>query len=142
MMNMTPQQKIKWLVCSLNARQKKLPQLDYPVSDIDKLYDVLVEKDLHWDALSELRYGTIETDIECESSRHYESKSVAAQLPDGSWVGWTYWYGGGKHARPEEIDWVGEAYNLNCAETEIVTIKRKFTKISCPFISTQAGAAE
>ena len=62
-----------------------------------------------------------ETDIECEHSRHYESKSVAKKLWDGTWVGWTYWYGDGKHGEPGAIDWVEDAYFLNAEErTEIV----------------------
>lgn len=27
------------------------------------------------------------------------------QAPDGTWVGWTYWYGGGKYAEPSAIPW-------------------------------------
>jgi hypothetical protein len=40
------------------------------------------------------------TDIPAPSSRHYEAKSVAKQMSDGTWVGWTFWYGGGKHGEP------------------------------------------
>lgn len=126
-MNMTPQQKIKWVVIDLNGDPDQ--QIDYPLPRVDEMYDELVEQDLHWDALAQIREGTVETNIECPSSRHYESKSVGTQLPDASWIGWTYWYGGGKHGRPEEIDWVSEAYDLNCATTtEVVVTKQTFTK--------------
>ena len=74
------------------------------------------------------REGEVETDIPCEWSRHYESKSVAAKMLDGSWVGWTYWYGGGKHGEPEEIDWIEDAYNLSCTEEEKLVLVRTFTK--------------
>lgn len=60
------------------------------------------------DEVSEFRCSGIDTDIKCEYSRHYESKSVAREI-DGKWVGWTYWYGGGKHGEPEVIDWMDEA---------------------------------
>jgi hypothetical protein len=80
------------------------------------------------DARSEVRQGEMETDLPCPSSRHYESKSVAAKLPDGSWVGWTYWYGGGKHGEPEAIDWIDDAYNLNCTEEEKMVTVRIFAK--------------
>lgn len=69
-----------------------------------------------------------ETNIRREYSRHYESMSVAKKMGDGSWVGWTYWYGGGKHGQPESIDWISDAYELDCKEEEKVVIVREFTK--------------
>lgn len=72
---------------------------------------------------------SLETDIEPESSRYLEAKSVAKKLSDGRWVGWTYWYGGGKHANPEEIDWIPDAYFLDVTEEEkimtVYTFKKK-----------------
>ena len=81
------------------------------------------------DIISDWRRGTEETDIECDWSRHYESKSVATKLSDGSWVGWTYWYGGGKHGEPEAIDWMKNAYYLNVTEKEVMITVREFSKI-------------
>ena len=52
------------------------------------------------------------------SSRHYDCDEVARKLSDGTWVGWTYWYGGGKHGEPDAIDWLGKAYDVHC---EVVT---------------------
>lgn len=80
------------------------------------------------DCKYEFREGEVETNIPCESSRHYESNSVAAQCPDGTWVGWTYWYGGGKHGEPEAIDWIEHAYNLECVEEEKLVVARTFRK--------------
>lgn len=80
------------------------------------------------DCKYEFREGEVETNIPCESSRHYESNSVAAQCPDGTWVGWTYWYGGGKHGEPEAIDWIEHAYNLECVEEEKLVVVRTFRK--------------
>lgn len=68
-----------------------------------------------------------ETDIKCDWSRHYESKSVAKKLDNGKWVGYTYWYGGGKHGEPEAIDWIDDAYFLEMKE-EMRPV-RTFTKI-------------
>jgi hypothetical protein len=73
------------------------------------------------DGMYEAREGEIETDVECDWSRHYESKSVAAEV-DGQWVGWTYWYGGGKHGERD-------AYLLDCEEEEVMTIQRTFKKV-------------
>lgn len=98
----------------------------------DAAYDHLVEHDEHWDAMNEVREGEVETGIPCEWSRHYESKSVAARAPDGSWVGWTYWYGGGKHGAPEEVDWVEGAYDLVVTEEEKMVTVRTFAKTPVP----------
>jgi hypothetical protein len=68
----------------------------------------------------------VETHLSCPSSRHYESDAVAAKAPDGSWVGWTYWYGGGKHGEPEAIDWIEDAYDVICAEEEKLVVVRTF----------------
>lgn len=80
------------------------------------------------DAKEDVRSGSVETNIAQEYSRHYESKSVASQAVDGSWIGWTYWYGGGKHGDPGSIDWIDEAYDLECEEEEKLVIVREFKK--------------
>lgn len=52
------------------------------------------------------------------------SCATAAKMPDGSWVGWTYWYGGGKHGEPEAIDWMEDAYNVEVVEEiKMVTVQ-------------------
>lgn len=125
---MTPEQKVKWLIVDQFNKWSKKESLPYPVDAIDEAYDKLVESDDHWDARSEIRCGDIETNIPAPSSRHYESKSVASKMPDNTWVGWTYWYGGGKHAEPEAIDWIDKAYDLDCKERETLVVVREFSK--------------
>lgn len=125
---MTPEQKLKWAVLAKAAVWEKKPAPEYPCSNVDEPYDALVEADAHWDAKSEVRNGDVETGLGCEWSRHYESKAVAMKMPDGSWVGWTHWYGGGKHGEPESIDWMEHAYALDCREEEKTLIVRTFSK--------------
>jgi hypothetical protein len=120
---MTPEQKLKWAV--LQRTDHAVP---YPCEDIDERYAKIVEEDLHWDARAEVRGGDVETGLQCDWSRHYESKSVAMSFPDGSWVGWTYWFGGGKHGEPEAIDWIPDAYDLDCKEEEKLVVVRTFAK--------------
>ncbi len=98
-------------------------------SDIEDMYDRLNELDLASECEAEFRCSGIETKIPREYSRHYESKSVARQLSDDSYVGWTYWYGGGKHGEPETIEWIEDSYNLEVTETEQTIIVREFVKI-------------
>lgn len=126
---MTPEQAILHLVILKHAEfnGSKISE-DLTGEQVVALYDELVERDEHWDALSEVRSGQVETDITADYSRHYESKSVAAKTPDGRWVGWTYWYGGGKHGEPEEMEWMESAYFLDCTEEEKVVTIRTFTK--------------
>ncbi len=125
---MKPEQKLKWAMLVQVANWKSEPVPVVTKDDVDELYDALVESGQHWDAKSEMREGDVETGLPCQYSRHYESKSVAAKMPDGSWVGWTYWYGGGKHGEPEAIDWMEEAYSLDCKEEEKLVIVRTFSK--------------
>lgn len=128
-MNMTPQQKIKHAILLRVAEWKKTPLVvEVTAANVDDLYEELVDNGEHWDALNEIRSGEVETNLPREWSRHYESKAVAAEMPDGSWVGWTYWYGGGKHGEPEAIDWMNYAYALDCKEEEKVVVVRTFTK--------------
>ena len=77
---------------------------------------------------SDFRCGGEQTDIACDGSRYYESYSVARKLSDGSWVGWTYWYGGGKHAEPEAMDWMDSAYYLSVTEEEKTVVVKTFKK--------------
>ena len=114
---MTPQQKIKHAIIKLVSEWEDDTGLLASVTpqNVDEIYELLDEEDLVQDARNEFRCTGIETGLPCELSRHYESEAVAAQMPDGSWVGWTYWHGGGKHGEPEAIDWIEDAYGVATA---------------------------
>lgn len=122
---MNPEQKIKHLVLNKLAVWASQPLPTVTAENVDELYD---DQEEVQDASEEVRSGEVETGLDAQYSRHYESKSVAAQAPDGTWVGWTYWYGGGKHSEPEAIDWMDEAYNLDCTEEEKMVVVRTFVK--------------
>ncbi|HFF2105783.1 hypothetical protein GHT56_21560 [Pseudomonas aeruginosa] len=126
---MTPEQFIKLAILQTTARWDgtDIPS-DLTAEQVEARYEELVEQDAHWDARNDVRCGCVETNIEPDYSRHYESKSVAAKI-NGRWVGWTYWYGGGKHGEPEAIDWMDQAYFLDCTEEERVVTIRTFSKL-------------
>jgi len=126
---MTPEQKLKWAILTQFALWNNKLALEYPCENIDTLYEKLTETDAYYDANNEIRSIGIETKIPSEYSRYYESKSLAMKMPDNSWVGWTYWYGGGKHGEPEAIDWIEYAYDVNCQEEEKTLIVQTFTKL-------------
>lgn len=128
---MTPTQKIKREILIQAGKCEDLADIvkdGITEENIDSLYSELIERDAHWDFESEFRYGEVETNLPGEYSRHYESKSVAAKCCDGTWVGWTYWYGGGKHGNPGEIEWMNDAYDLDCKEEWKVVLVREFRK--------------
>lgn len=131
---MKAQNKVKFLIL-LNSKQnsESLNEVNLEYSqltdeDIENMYNILQESSDYWEAKEAIREGEVYTEIETEYSRHYESRSVASQLPDGSWVGWTYWYGGGKHGEPQAIDWIEDAYDLDCVEEEKMVTIRTFAK--------------
>lgn len=129
---MTPQQKIKHLILIRHEEFGDDPDTvefakGLDAAAVDEQYAALEDNEEHWDANEEVRGSGIETDLQCGWSRHYESNAVAAKYLDGSWVGWTYWFGGGKHGEPASIDWIGEAYDLNCSEEEKMVTVRTFS---------------
>lgn len=130
---MTPEQKIQHLILIRHEQFGDDPETiefakGLDASGVDDQFAALSEDYELQDATDEVREGQVETGLPCDWSRHYESKAVAAQYIDGSWVGWTYWYGGGKHGEPEGVDWIEYAYDLNCVEQERVVTFREFTK--------------
>lgn len=81
------------------------------------------------DVINDFRYQG--EDSNCNSkewSRHYDHKERAVQCCDGSWVGYTFWSGGGKHGTPEEIDYISDAYDI-VVEKEYKIIKREFKRV-------------
>lgn len=126
---MTPEQKLKKEILLRHMTNNDI-NFEGAINkdNVEELYQKLVDEDLHWDYKNELREGSFETGIACNYSRHYEGKSVAMKMSDNSWIGWTYWYGGGKFGEPEAIDWMSEAYELNYKEEEKVVIVRTFEK--------------
>lgn len=128
---MTPKQKIlrEILLWAREYDDKFTWEGELTADNIDEIYEeVIVENEAHWDYESEFRCSGIDTGLPCNWSRHYESKSVARQLSDNTWVGWTYWYGGGKHGDPGSIDWMSDAYEVKCTEEEKLVVVRTFEK--------------
>lgn len=121
---LTPEQKIKKEIL-LKAEYKG------PLTTGEEIEAEYNEENSNWglqDFISEFREGQTVTDIKSEFSRNYCSKSVASKMSDGSWVGWTFWFGGGKHGCEEEIDWMSYSYDLDVEETEKTVIIQKWTK--------------
>ena len=123
---MTPEQKIKHTILVEHGTDLSSKYPEITEENIDSIFEDF-EDELQ-DDIYLFREGDVETDIPCDWSRHYESKSVASKMVDGSWVGWTYWYGGGKHGEPESIPWMNEAYDLDLKEEEKLVVIQTFTR--------------
>lgn len=125
---MTPQQKIRHAILKLESEwaDEELPNITE--ENIDDIYYGEDEYSDHQEAEEDIRCSGIKTGLPENYSRHYECKEVAAKMPDGSWVGWTYWYGGGKHANPKEIDWISEAYNVDMREEVQTAVVKIFSR--------------
>lgn len=125
---MSPEYKIKYSILAQYWRAEKDEEIspNLTLLRVEELWEEYEEE--LYDYVYEFREGEVQTNIEADYSRHYESYSVAAKSPDGSWVGWTYWYGGGKHGEPESIDWMEYAYDLDCVEEEKLVVVQTFSK--------------
>ncbi len=129
---MTPTNKIKREILLQAAKE---PDLNFGLpldtdEQVDAAYDRLGEEDdASQEYEREFRHGEVETNIPPDQSRHYASKSVAAKMSDDSWVGWTYYFAGGKHGEPENVEWMEDAYDLEYKEEEKVVTVRTFTKV-------------
>lgn len=100
------------------------PDTDLP-EDAD--WEDFEDSEVYHEVTEEFRCSGEPTNLPTDSSRHYECYELAKKIGD-QWVGWTYWYGGGKFGEPERIDWISGAYFLDCIEREILTTVREFTK--------------
>lgn len=128
---MTAEQAIKReILLTVFAWRKEKPPV-ITVDNVDSIYEEKRENcegDLQ-DARNQFRSSGQEANLECEEfSRHYECEQVATQLSDLSWVSWTYWHGGGKHAEPQAIEWMSSAFFVDCKEEQKVVTVRTFSK--------------
>jgi len=116
-------------VYSASVAKGKEPDWEVPSDpdEIDGLYiDELYEDIEVFNESEEFRDSfALSTEIPCPYNSYFESKSVANLIGD-QWVGWTFYYGGGKHSSPEDVEWIDDAYYLDAREeTRVVMV---FTK--------------
>ena len=124
---MNAEQRIKrQILIDADLHAKDGVRLEITEDNVDELFDEANEDYKLQDEISEFRCSGGDTGLAAPYSRHYESTAVGKKLDDGTWVGWTYWYGGGKHGEPEAIDWMDEAYEMDVTEKEKVMTVRTF----------------
>ena len=125
---MTPEQRIKrQILINADRHSKDGVRIDITAENVDELFEEADGDDYELqDEKSEFRCSGEDTGLEAPYSRHYECTAVGKKLDDGVWVGWNYWYGGGKHGEPEAIDWMDGAYELDVTEEEKMVVVKTF----------------
>ena len=135
---MTAQQKIKHLILLLAINWEQIAiEEAITAENVDALYAKHNENHGLQDARNEIREGRYETKVPDQTPwdrtlSYFEKKSVAIQAPDGSYVGWTYWYGGGKYTEPEAILWIEFAYDLTHTEKQVMVTEHHFELVPKP----------
>lgn len=130
--SLTATQKARYLVLVDVNRLRKSELPPFETGDqIDTLYDLEYANDQGYfqDGRNEARHGIEAPEIDCPTSRNYEVDAHVGKLPDGSYVGWWFYYGGGKHSDAQNaIDWEAQAFDVNHKAEVITTTKHTFTK--------------
>lgn len=117
----------------------------YKTLNVEKVYD-FDEKELEefyeeikygeWedyvrDVVSGFRYSGENIDDKVYEDRYYCYRDVATKITglDDLYLGWTYYFGGGKHAQPQEVEWMEDCYLLTCREVEETRIVKVYEKV-------------
>ena len=83
------------------------------------------------DAVQDVMEGDWKTNIPPAFSRHCETESVAVKDNYGDYIGFTRYYGGGKHF--DDYSWydisIEYAYYLTCEEKQVLTTERTWAKV-------------
>ena len=129
---MTPQQKLKHLILMEHFNEGLVASailFEITPENIDAVYEEACENDEDslQDPKNEIRCSGLPTGLPVPYSRHYEATAVARKYIDGSWVGWTYWYGGGKHGDPGSVDWIDAAYDVISTKEEKLVVVHAFS---------------
>lgn len=97
---------------------------------IDKAFLYMLDQ-IGCDAMQDKMCGQWKTNVSPDFSRHCETESVAVKDNCDNYIGFTRYYGGGKHF--DEYSWydlsVENAYYLACEEKEVLTIQRTWAKV-------------
>lgn len=93
----------------------------------DTSWEDFEDSDEYYEVIEEFRCSGESTNLPTDSSSYFECYEAVRKIGN-QWVGWTYWYGGGKHAEPERIEWIDGAYFVDCVEREVLTTVKEFTK--------------
>lgn len=106
---MTPRQKIIKTIMLSNEETEHLTITEKNIEELFTKYRSILAEDIN-----NFHEGEIETQVTPEKDNRYkDEKSVASEMFDGSWVGWTYYCWGGKYIVGKPFEWMNNAYDLD-----------------------------
>lgn len=112
------------------------------LEDVDNFKDDKVEEfydevkyeefeDYVRDVVSEFRDSGENINDKVYEDRYYCYRDVAIPITgrDDLYLAWTYYFGGGKHAQPWDVEWMEDCYLLRCREVEETRIVKVYEKV-------------
>ena len=101
--------------------------LNFDETQCETLYESIRTSSLSdWltDVREEIRGGKVRTGLIAESGGYAESEAVAVPVIGipSLYIGWTYFFGGGKHSEPEAIEWMQNSYLVK-AKDRVQTVR-------------------
>lgn len=89
------------------------------------------DRDIVREIVNEFRENGEEIDSKVEQGRYYCFQEVAKLITglDDLYLGWTYYFGGGKHSQPEQVEWMADCYLLKCKEIKEIKIVKIYEKL-------------
>jgi hypothetical protein len=101
--------------------------LDFDEKQCEELYRSIlasVLSDYLIDVQEEIRQGKVRTGLIAECGGYAESEAVAIPVTGipSLYIGWTYFFGGGKHSEPRVIEWMENCYLVK-AKDRVQTVR-------------------
>lgn len=122
----------KYIVEYANKKAYSDYNYDGPLNTEEEIDEAMVDmrEKIGYDAQQDIMEGEWQTNIEPEFSRHCETESVAVKDNYGNYIGFTRYFGGGKHF--EESSWydqsIADSYYLTCQEKKVFAVQRTWAK--------------
>lgn len=106
-------------------------ELCYQLYKSTRYYSWIGDMDIVREVINEFRESGEEIDDKVEQDRYYCYQDVSRKITglDDLYLGWTYYFGGGKYGEPEEVEWMEDCYLLKCKEVEETRIVKVYEKV-------------
>jgi|SRR4028118_11929 hypothetical protein len=113
--------------------------------DEDKLQEFYEElnygewEEIVRDVIYGFRYSGENADDKVYEDRYYCYREVCKKITGSDdfskrgsselYLGWTYYFGGGKHSQPEEVEWMEDCYLLKVREVEETRVVKVYERV-------------
>lgn len=98
------------------------------------------EGDIVREVINKFRESGEEIVDKVQQDRYYCYQEVAKKITGSKdlYLGWTYYFGGGKHAQPDQVEWMEDCYLLKCREVE----ETRIVKVYLPLVDDNEKVEE